>query len=167
MTTGSAPLVVRYTDLSPLTGINQWRWRFGDGTWYNTPSAALRHPTHVFAVPGSYDTQLTICSATGCNTTVPGTVITANLRTQPIVKFAASPRLGISPLTVRFADQSTGIPTDWRWSFGDGTWFNTTAFTLRNPTHVYTLPGTYPSKLIACNAAGCNATASNLSIIVR
>ena len=40
--------------------------------------------------------------------------------------------------TVNFTDLSTGSPTSWLWSFGDG---NTS--TLQNPSHTYTNAGTY------------------------
>jgi PKD repeat protein len=37
-----------------------------------------------------------------------------------------------------FNDQSTGNITSYYWDFGDGT-----TSTLKNPTHIYTTPGTY------------------------
>ena len=40
--------------------------------------------------------------------------------------------------TVQFTDTSTGQPSEWSWSFGDGA---TSA--EASPTHVYTTPGTY------------------------
>jgi len=45
---------------------------------------------------------------------------------------------GPAPLTVQFTDNSTGDPTDWSWTFGDG---NTS--TERHPVHTYTLPGNH------------------------
>ncbi|MBC7447349.1 MAG: PKD domain-containing protein [Hymenobacteraceae bacterium] len=67
----------------------------------------------------------------------------------PTVGFTA----GADTLTcsglVRFTDQSSGAPTSWQWSFGDGT-----TSTLQNPQHQYTTPGTYSVQLIATNANG-------------
>lgn len=34
--------------------------------------------------------------------------------------FTGDPRSGYSPLLVQFTNTSLGIPTDWRWTFGDG-----------------------------------------------
>ena len=45
---------------------------------------------------------------------------------------------GDAPLTVSFADTSSGAPTEWSWNFGDGA-----TSTTQNPTHTYTSPGTY------------------------
>lgn len=63
----------------------------------------------------------------------------------PIVPdFNASPQDGTTPLNVRFSDISTGgSPSCWNWSFGDGSWFNTSLAAERNPTHVYENPGVF------------------------
>lgn len=49
---------------------------------------------------------------------------------------------GSAPLTVTFTDQSTGNPTSWKWSFGDGD-----SSLLQNPVHIYQSTGTYTVKL--------------------
>jgi hypothetical protein len=57
---------------------------------------------------------------------------------------------------VAFTDTSTGNPTSWDWSFGDG---NTS--TQQNPVHEYAVPGSYIVVLVARNAVGedsANAT---------
>lgn len=57
-------------------------------------------------------------------------------------EFIATPTQGTAPLTVQFTDQSEGDAVGWSWTFGDGK-----TSTLRNPTHTYTEPGTYPVTL--------------------
>ena len=56
----------------------------------------------------------------------------------PIPFFTGTPTSGYEPLSVQFNDTTpgTGIQ-DWNWSFGDATWFNTTALTAKNVTHPY------------------------------
>ena len=55
-------------------------------------------------------------------------------------------------LLVRFSDNSTGgLPSLWNWSFGDGTWFNTSLNALKNPEHVYLTPGSYTVNLTILN----------------
>ncbi len=71
----------------------------------------------------------------------------------PIANFTASPLTGSAPLTVNFTDTSTGSPTSWNWSFGDG--MNSTE---QNPSHIYAAAGTYDVSLTAANAGGSNAT---------
>jgi hypothetical protein len=56
--------------------------------------------------------------------------------------FDSSVVSGTAPLTVDFADTSTGPVTSWLWDFGDGT-----TSSLRNPSHAYTTAGTYDVSL--------------------
>jgi uncharacterized protein (TIGR02145 family) len=51
--------------------------------------------------------------------------------------------------TVLFTDTSFGIPTSWKWFFGDGD-----SSTLKHPSHVYQTPGVYTVTLIVTNAHG-------------
>ena len=57
----------------------------------------------------------------------------SNPHVAPVAVFVANPTSGRSPLRVQFTDQSTGNPTSWYWSFGDGA---TSA--NQNPVHTYT-----------------------------
>jgi len=56
----------------------------------------------------------------------------------PAANFTANVTSGTIPLTARFTDTSTGDPTSWSWSFGDG---NTS--TKQHPVHTYTVPGNH------------------------
>jgi parallel beta-helix repeat protein len=67
----------------------------------------------------------------------------------PVASFWGSPRSGEAPLNVTFTDISTGTPTSWNWSFGDGTYS-----TDENPVHAYSTAGTYSVTLTDSNAAG-------------
>ena len=61
--------------------------------------------------------------------------------------FTGSPVSGTAPLTVQFTDTSVGTALGmWNWSFGDGTWFNTTDPSQRNVAHLYRT-GTYDVSL--------------------
>ena len=67
--------------------------------------------------------------------------------------FSANVTSGIAPLTVQFTDRSTGSPTSWNWSFGDGS-----LSSLQHPAHTYTTTGSYTVSLNATNAGGSNIT---------
>jgi PKD repeat protein len=56
--------------------------------------------------------------------------------------FTADVTEGSAPLTVSFTDQSTGNPTSWKWTFGDGD-----SSLLQNPVHIYQSTGSYTVKL--------------------
>jgi len=107
--------------------------------------------------PGTYTARAVWPSASdfagkGYNSNTVSFEIAMNT-TPPIVGFMANVTSGPSPLTVRFTDTSTGSPTNWFWSFGDG------SFSLeQHPIHTYTAPGTYNVSLTVTNAAGSNTT---------
>jgi len=75
----------------------------------------------------------------------------------PAADFSGNPTSGQVPLTVYFTDLSTGSPTSWSWTFGDGG-----TSTAQNPSHQYTADGSYTVSLTATNANGSdNETKSN------
>ena len=68
--------------------------------------------------------------------------VTVSNMSSPEVSFSANPYTGMVPLNVEFHDQSTGMPEQWSWEFGDGT-----TSTKQNPVHVYTSSGVYTVRL--------------------
>lgn len=71
----------------------------------------------------------------------------------PIAEFSADPTSGCVPMTVSFTDESSNSPTSWEWTFPGGT---PGTSTLKDPTVVYSVPGTYSVTLTVANAAGSN-----------
>ena len=75
----------------------------------------------------------------------------------PVADFSGSPLSGDAPLTVSFTDASSGSPTSWSWTFGDGG-----TSTEQSPAHVYNDPGIYTVTLTATNTYGADGeTKSN------
>jgi PKD repeat protein len=68
---------------------------------------------------------------------------------QPEAAFTGTPDAGITPLTVDFASQSTGLITSYEWLFGDGE-----RSTEASPSHVYDVPGTYSVTLTVSGPGG-------------
>jgi len=83
-----------------------------------------------------------------------GTFSTRNVPVLPVANFTANVTAGTAPLAVRFTDTSTGNPTAWLWSFGDGA-----TSTEQNPSHIYTAAGVYTVRLNASNAHGYSISA--------
>ena len=144
-TSGFTPLSVAFSDLT-TENPTSWTWDFGDGS-----SSTERNPTHVYTTPGTYTVTLSVAAPGGTDTeTKVGYVVASP--PPPTAEFSASPTSGYAPLAVSFTDLSTGNPTSWAWNFGDGT-----SSTLRNPSHTYTVPGTYTVTLTATNPQGSDA----------
>ena len=80
----------------------------------------------------------------------------------PVAAFTGTPTSGTVPLTVTFTDQSTGSPTSWSWTFGDGG-----TSTAQNPVHTYNSTGTYTVTLTATNAVGSDSETKTNYITVN
>ncbi|HII92149.1 MAG TPA: PKD domain-containing protein [Methanosarcina sp.] len=143
-TSGKSPLDVKFTDKS--TGSpTKWKWDFGDGT-----SSTKQNPTHKYSKAGKYTVALTVTNAAGINTATKSNYITVTATSQaPTADFWGWPLSGKAPLKVTFTETSKGLPSSWKWDFGDGKYS-----TEKSPTHTYSAAGTYTVKLTAINAAG-------------
>jgi len=93
--------------------------------------------------------------------TVPDIDRTNNIRTvtvtvtepgTPVANFTANVTAGDAPLAVQFTDASTGGPTSWSWTFGDGGTSD-----QQNPVHVYTAAGVYTVNLTVTNDFGSDS----------
>jgi PKD repeat protein/Zn-dependent protease len=142
---GPSPFTVSFSDTSrgytPMT----WHWEFGDGT-----GSEMQNPAHTYQSDGEYTVRLTVTNQYGSDTkTVAGFIGAGN---PPEADFSATPLNGDIPLTVTFTDISKDRPADWKWDFGDST-----TSSVQNPTHAYTLPGTYDVRLKVSNNFGSDA----------
>ncbi|MBP1927943.1 PKD repeat protein [Methanolinea mesophila] len=153
-TDGTAPLLVHFTDTSDGNP-TKWTWKFGDGSF-----SIQQNPYHLYTKAGVYNVSLTVLNPAGADTLTKYSLIT--VRSLPVAAFTANTTAGMSPLAVQFLDQSTGDPTNWTWSFGDGG-----MSTDQNPVHVYTQAGTYSVQLIASNPSGMSTETKNRYINVQ
>ncbi|MFA5221824.1 MAG: PGF-pre-PGF domain-containing protein [Methanoregula sp.] len=83
------------------------------------------------------------------------------------LNFSATPILGVTPIIVQFTDSSSGgSPSCWNWSFGDGTWYNTSQAGTRNPLHTYTTAGKFTVNLTVQNFSVADTLSRTEYIIV-
>jgi beta propeller repeat protein len=155
---GKAPLKVKFT--STGTGSpTSWKWNFGDGS----PLSTEKNPEHVYSTAGIYTVKHTAINAYGRDTEIKTNYISVKSPLKaPVAAFSASPRSGKAPLKVQFTDKSTGTPTSWKWSFGDGTYS-----TAKSPAHKYNKAGKYTVSLTVKNAKGSNTVKKTGYITVR
>jgi len=142
-TEGPAPLTVNFSDQS--TGNpTDWDWTFGDGG-----TSEAQHPSHEYTTADSYTVGLTAYNDYGQDTETKTNYITVTGTNPPVADFSGNPTQGEVPLTVNFSDLSTGSPTDWDWTFGDGG-----TSEAQHPSHEYTTANTYTVGLTAYNEYG-------------
>jgi PKD repeat protein len=131
-----------------------WIGGYENDVWRSTlTGSSVQNPSHTYTTPGVYQVVLQAFSAGGYNSTRKIGYITVTGSSAPVADFSANVTFGTAPLAVQFYDNSTGTPTSWNWSFGDGSVVNATE---RNPVHTYVSAGNYTVSLTATNAAGSN-----------
>jgi len=146
-TFGNVTFAVMFTDTS--YNATSWFWVF-DG--FNTSTE--RSPIFNYAVPGIYSVNHSSSNDHDIFWTNKSDYIIAYppAATIPSANFNGTPTSGVAPLTVQFNDLSTGSPTNWNWSFGDGNFSN-----AMSPPHIYAYPGLFSVTLNVSNSAGNNS----------
>ena len=153
---GAAPLNVQFSDFSEIyvlgsldAAITSWQWNFGDGS-----TSTLQNPAHTYSSPGMYTVRLTVTDASGNQAfeEKTGVIVVGNTAAPVRAEFTAAEKMGSDKTIVKFADQSTGNITSWKWDFGDGTTSNE-----RNPMHVYTTIGSFNVTLTVSGPGGSDS----------
>jgi len=131
-------------------------WNFGDGA-----TSTATAPTHTYGFAGQYTITLSV-TGSGGTSSVQHAVSVANPApaVPPVAAaFDFAPNAPTTADTVQFNDRSSGSPTSWNWSFGDGS----SSF-QQNPQHRYAAPGTYVVSMTASN--GVSSAQSTQSVTV-
>jgi PKD repeat protein len=125
-----------------------------------------RNITHTYTSYGLYSVNLTTTNMFGTNTSIRSNYIAAGM--EPKVSFSGDPLSGKNIVDTQFNDTTVGSPTSWNWSFGDGTWFNTSNESEKDVTHafVYGTDGIYTVSLTCTNAYGSNTTSHTAYVCV-
>lgn len=121
-----------------------YKWDFGDGN-----TATTQYASNIYSQPGIYNVKVTVSNGDGCMDSV--TIKNIAKAIQPVSKYTISDSFSTCPpLAVHFSDSSSNAVSR-VWDFGDGT-----TTTSQNPSHFYTLPGTYITRLTVTGAGGCS-----------
>jgi PKD repeat protein len=83
----------------------------------------------------------------------------APLGTPPVASFTPSTFESCEDEPVSFTDFSTEQPTNWSWSFGDGS-----TSSSQNPSHVYSNPGVYSITLEVTNQFGSSSAVQTVVV---
>ena len=131
--------------------ITSYTWFFSDGTAdFVLQGAQVRH---FFSVPGTYPVRLTVTDTSGLTGT--DTMVLTVLETSSPAA-DAGPDMTVNEAETALFDGSgctdnIGVAS-WVWSFNDG--LNSITLFGRNPSWIFTVPGTYQVTLNASDAAG-------------
>jgi PKD repeat protein len=158
-TSGEAPLKVNFTDKSTGTP-NSWKWSFGDGK-----SSYQRNPEHIYNKAGNYTVTLTVKKNKSIDTEAKKKYITVTKQKPvvfPIADFSVASNSVKESKPIKFIDKSTGLPTSWKWNFGDGK-----SSYQQNPKHKYDKEGTYTVSLKVTNKNGSNTKTTTIKVIKK
>jgi PKD repeat protein len=131
-----------------------WDWGDGSGGDYSFPAS------HTYSKPGTYNVTVTVYQSDGLTTSKTITVTLQALNRPPVADFSYSPPSPLAGEAVSFTDKSydpDGSIVYWHWDFGDGA-----ASSERNPSHVYTSPGTYTVTLKVRDDKGAESSRSRI-----
>ncbi len=114
-------------------------WDFGDGS-----TSTLQDPTHTYLKSGKYKVSLRIVGNTNCESVLTN-LVKVGIPDACQAEISASMSANN---TILFSQTALGkAPFTYLWSFGDGT-----SSTLPNPSHHYTIRGSYPVTLKVTDA---------------
>ena len=136
ITAGAPDLTVNFTNLT--TGnIDSWDWDFGDGS----PHSYDQNPTHIYDTLGVYTVTLI-----AYKDSIPYPEVKPDyINVAVIPEFTANVTSGPINTNVVFTNLTVGDIDSWEWDFGDGSPHST----LKDPSHVYSVPGIYTVSLTA------------------
>jgi len=151
VSTGQAPLAVRFTDTSTGGDPTSWAWDFQNDGFIDSNE---ENPVFVYTIPGTYSINLTVANLGGTSSKLKENQITVTAPPAPVAAFTSDVRTGIVPFTVQFIDGSTGAIMHWAWDFeNDGTIDNTTPA----PKFIFTVAGTYTVNLTVYGPGGTDS----------
>lgn len=137
------PNTIYFTDNS-AGNITGWQWDFGDGS----ATSSAPNPNHTYLADGGYWVCLTITDSVSSCTQTFCDAVYAGFQSSCKAYFSNLPDTA-DPFTINFLDYSFGSPGNWYWTFGDGS-----SSSLQNPSHTYSLAGTYQVCLNISDSSG-------------
>jgi gliding motility-associated-like protein len=127
------PTTVRFTNTSQAAKPLTYEWSFGDGT-----TSTSQDPVHTYSKTGNFTVQLKATNPYGCSNTYSEVITVGSIKAD--FDFTNT----CLNETALFTDNSTPIPINEIWDFGDGT--TDTGYQV---THIYQTSGSYNIRLIA------------------
>ncbi|MFZ4399073.1 MAG: PKD domain-containing protein [Bacteroidales bacterium] len=146
-----------FNDLSfaPGGSIISRTWDFGDGI-----ISTQQNPQHIYSSPGHYIVSLSATGSLGCTDIKLHTIIVDSL---PSANFLFSKTcFGDTTFFQNFSFPNSDSISFQQWSFGD----NSIVSLLKEPFHIYSLPGNYNTTISVFNNKACKKD-TTINVIVH
>ncbi len=156
-TSGNSPLAVQFHDIS-LGNPTTFLWDFGDGE-----QSTMQSPSHTYNGHGNYTVSLTVGTSGGTNSTTKEDFIQVTQEFNiPVANFTTDYiYIGRFWADAYLIDTSTGNPTSWNWSFGDGGYSD-----YQNTWHEWEGVGSYNVTLTVSNPAGSDTITKEAFVVI-
>jgi len=145
-------------DSLEIDGANDWdEWNIGNTLVFTMDPPIEMFPEVAMTYANSGGGQYISYISEGWTEAIP----TDAPEVLPIADFTVDPTRGSAPLIVQYMDASTGGSLTRSWNFGDGG-----TSTHKNPSHTYTVPGTYTVSLTVSNSLGTSTKTESILVTV-
>ncbi|MDX2002924.1 MAG: PKD domain-containing protein [Chitinophagales bacterium] len=143
---------VQFTDTTAASGA-LYLWRFGDGNIASSPN-----PVNTYTSPGVYQVYMRVeYPVINC---IDSAIASLTVNAPAVARFGLDTNVVCQGSTVTLLDSSAGVPTAWRWDFGNGD-----TATVQNPTYTFNTVGVFDVALRVSNV--CNTDDTTQQIEVR
>jgi len=140
------------SSLVPKGKLKKWTWNFGNGNTSNE-----ENPVHLYASPGTYLTNLTVVTDSGCTHST-----SKNIKIYPLpnAKFTAENVCDNDSVFFHNKSAISAGEMSYKWFFGDEE-----TSQKKDPAHMYEKPGTYTVVLVVTSEAqGKDTTSQNITV---
>ncbi|UEG50497.1 PKD domain-containing protein [Ferruginibacter lapsinanis] len=149
------PVVADFKDTS--SNVTKWEWR---ADYWSAPTfSTTQNASYIFTSGISSSIYLKVTNSEGCSSNMTKYVYYG----KPNVTISAKKENGTSntlsgcgDITLTFSANPDSIMKDFKWNFGDGSAIST----QRNPTHTFSVAGSYTVTLEYSTINGCKGTSS-------
>ena len=152
----SGCLPVNATFSNATSSATNFSWNFGDGSAAST----LLSPTHAYTSVGVYSVTLTASNTNCTSTSTQSNLITVNAVPHSSFSAPAATCLGDAVNLSNLSAANGSTISGYSWNFGDGSSLSTST----NPSHIYSLAGTYNVTLNAISAVCSDDTTITITI---
>jgi len=149
---GDVPVntTVQFTDTS-TGGPTVWLWDFGDGF-----TSTVQHPTHAYAISGTFTITLTVTSTCGSDSTIGTITILTGCVGASIANLSSDSPVALGEVMHFTATVTGDVPITYTWDWGDGLppVSGVSGSGMVTGSHVYVSAGSYTATLTVTNSCG-------------